>query len=160
MVEACVGLPTRVQKMFGGHGYFAPNGGMFAGIVPDDELVIKLQAGPARDELIGLGGRPWVYEGKKRPMTMHEWIVVPDGFYDDVDLLRSWLKRAHVLVPAKKTTTKPTAKKATAKPTAKKATAKPTAKKATAKPTAKKATAKPTAKKATSQRTAKKARAL
>jgi TfoX/Sxy family transcriptional regulator of competence genes len=149
MVEACVGLPTRVQRMFGGHGYFAPNGGMFAGIVPDDELVIKLQAGPARDELIGLGGHPWVYPGKKRPMTMHEWIVVPDGFYDDVDLLHSWLDRAHGLVPAKKITTPRAAKKATAK---KATTKKAAAKKASAK--------KATTKKASAPRATKKPRAV
>jgi DNA transformation protein and related proteins len=101
LTDACASLPVRVQKMFGGHGFFAPNGGMFAGIVTDDEIIFKLQLGPLRDELISLGGRPWVYDGKGKPMTMKEWIVIPESFYDDAEQLESWAARAHAAVPAK-----------------------------------------------------------
>jgi TfoX/Sxy family transcriptional regulator of competence genes len=152
MEEVCVGLPHRVQRMFGGHGFFAPNGGMFAGIVTDDEVVLKLTYGPARDELIALGGHPWVYDGKGKAMTMQEWIVVPPIFYDDFDLFTHWLRRALELAPPKKLTSKQAAtgkqalvKKVTAKKTSgKKAPVKKTtAKKTTGKPTpVKKASAK------------------
>lgn len=74
---------------------------MFAGIVTDDEVILKLVLGPARDERMGLGGRPWVYRGRDKAMTMQEWIVVPDAFYDDQELFSTWAARAHRLVPAK-----------------------------------------------------------
>lgn len=99
LTEACEGLPHRVRAMFGGHGFFAPNGGMFAAVVSDDQVVLKLADDTARSELCGLGGFPWVYEGKT---TMKQWIVVPEGFYDDLETFQAWAKRAHALVPPKK----------------------------------------------------------
>ena len=101
LTEACDGLPMSVRKMFGGHGFFAPNGGMFAGVVSDDEVMLKLVAGPARDELISLGGHPWVYQSSQKAMTMAEWIIVPEGFYDDLETFAHWAARAHQLVPPK-----------------------------------------------------------
>ncbi|MBX7115301.1 MAG: TfoX/Sxy family protein [Myxococcaceae bacterium] len=111
--DACAPLKVNARKMFGGHGFFAPNGGMFAGIVTDDEVIFKLVLGPLRDELIDLGGHPWVYQGRGKAMTMHEWIVVPERFYDDPELLAQWAAKAHAAVPGK--TMK--AKKATVKKT-------------------------------------------
>ncbi|MBL8922230.1 MAG: TfoX/Sxy family protein [Myxococcaceae bacterium] len=100
--DACLGLPYTARKMFGGHGFFAPNGGMFAGILSDTEVMLKLVAGPERTELISLGGHPWTYTGKAKPMTMQEWIVVPESFFDDPELFAAWAKRAHAQVPPKK----------------------------------------------------------
>lgn len=102
LLDACRELPVVTRKMFGGHGVFAPNGGMFAGIVTDDEVILKLVHGPARDELIALGGHPWVYDGQGKAMTMSEWIVVPQNFYDDPELFMTWAARAHALAPPKK----------------------------------------------------------
>ena len=113
--EACEGLPHTTRAMFGGHGLFAPNGGMFAGIVTDDEIVLKFADEKARAELVALGGHAWVYDNK---MTMKEWIVVPDAFYDEPRTLAAWAARAHKLVPAKKA--KKPAKKASKKAPAKK----------------------------------------
>ncbi|MCU0697644.1 MAG: TfoX/Sxy family protein [Myxococcaceae bacterium] len=127
--DACAGLPHTPRKMFGGHGFFAPNGGMFAAIVTDDEVILKLADEAARTELIAAGGHPWVYEGKGQAMTMKEWIVVPDGFYDDPELFSAWAKRAHRLAPPKLATRKkPAVSKGLAtakKPAAKKAPRKP-----------------------------------
>lgn len=102
LTDACGDLPVVIRKMFGGHGFFAPNGGMFAGIVTDDEVILKLVHGPARDELIAEGGHPWVYSGQHKPMTMSEWIVVPERFYDDAEAFSSWAARAFELAPPKK----------------------------------------------------------
>lgn len=102
LTDACVGLPHATRKMFGGHGFFAPNGGMFAGILSETEVMLKFVEGPARTELIGLGGHPWTYTGQAKPMTMQEWIVVPEAFFDDPELFAAWAKRAHALVPPKK----------------------------------------------------------
>jgi hypothetical protein len=92
---------------------------MFAGIVTDDAIIFKLKVGPLRDELISLGGRRWVYDGHKGAMTMNEWIVVPEGFYDDAELLAVWAAKAHAAVPGKvlklATKAKAPAKKAAAK---------------------------------------------
>lgn len=125
LTEACASIAHTPRKMFGGHGFFAPNGGMFAGIVTDDAVIFKLVMGPLRDELIALGGHPWVYDGMKKPTTMREWIVVPDSFYDDPELLAEWAAKAQRAAPAKKVT-----KKAAPKPKQKPA---PVAKKAAAK---------------------------
>ena len=102
LTDACGDLPVVIRKMFGGHGFFAPNGGMFAAIVTDDEVILKLVHGPARDELIAQGGHPWVYPGQHKPMTMAEWIVVPERFYDDLEEFMAWAARAFELAPAKK----------------------------------------------------------
>jgi TfoX/Sxy family transcriptional regulator of competence genes len=113
LTEACASLSMTTRKMFGGHGFFAPNGGMFAGIVTDDEVIFKLVMGPLRDELIALGGKPWTYTGMGKPTTMQEWIVVPERFYDDAELLAEWAAKAHGVAPAKKAAKakKPTPKK-------------------------------------------------
>ncbi|MDP1922272.1 MAG: TfoX/Sxy family protein [Myxococcales bacterium] len=102
LTDACGDLPVVIRKMFGGHGFFAPNGGMFAGIVTDDEVILKLVDGPARDELIAEGGHPWVYSGQDKPMTMSSWIVVPERFYDDPEAFMTWAARAFELAPPKK----------------------------------------------------------
>lgn len=102
--DACAKLPHTTRRMFGGHGLFAPNGGMFAGIVTDDEIILKLAEPATRAQLEALGGHAWVYDGK---MTMKEWIVVPERFYDEPETLASWAKRAHALAPAKVVKAKP-----------------------------------------------------
>lgn len=112
LTDACVGLPVRIQKMFGGHGFFAPNGGMFAGIVTDDAVMLKLEDEAAKAELVALGGHAWVYQGRDKPMTMASWIIVPESFYDDQELFSAWARRAHTLVPPKKLSAKKKSKKA------------------------------------------------
>ncbi len=97
--DACARLPHTTRSMFGGHGLFAPNGGIFAAIVDEERIVLKFSDETARAELVGLGGKPWTYAGK---MTMREWILVPHELYDDADSLATWAKRAHALAPAKK----------------------------------------------------------
>lgn len=101
LTDACGELPVVIKRMFGGYGFFAPNGGMFAGIVTDDAVIMKLAHGPARDELIAEGGHPWVYDGQAKPMTMAEWIVVPERFYDDGEAFAAWARRAFELAPPK-----------------------------------------------------------
>lgn len=107
MSEACEGIQLVRRRMFGGYGFFAPNGGMFAGVLSDGAVILRLALGEAREELIALGGQPWVFEGRAKPITMHQWIVIPDSFYDDTDSLHVWLKRAHALAPSKVREKKP-----------------------------------------------------
>lgn len=93
--DACARLPHTTRAMFGGHGLFAPNGGMFAGIVDEDRIILKLGDEGPRAELVGLGGAPWTYAGGPKPMTMREWILVPDAFYDEPARLAEWAAVAH-----------------------------------------------------------------
>lgn len=115
--EACASLPHTTRAMFGGYGLFAPNGGMFAGIVDEDRIVLKLAPEDLRAELVALGGAPWEYAGK---MVMKEWILVPEAFYDEPRTLADWARRAHAAAPAKKTTKGAKGAKAAKKPPAKK----------------------------------------
>jgi TfoX/Sxy family transcriptional regulator of competence genes len=129
--DAAAKLPHTTRAMFGGHGLFAPNGGMFAGIVDDDRIILKLEDAATRAELIALGTAPWVYRGKQGAMTMAQWILAPDEFYDDPRLMETWVARAHRLAPAK--IPKP-AKARVAKGAAKKAAAKAASKAARSPP--------------------------
>ncbi|MCK6547638.1 TfoX/Sxy family protein [Myxococcota bacterium] len=123
--DACANLPYSKRAMFGGHGLFAPNGGMFAAVVDDDRIVFKLADDTARAELEALGGRPWTYADK---MTMREWILAPDAFYDDQESMETWARRAHTLVPPRKA--KPPKRAATEAPAKKVSTPKKSAKSA------------------------------
>lgn len=96
--DACDRLPHTTRGMFGGHGLFAPNGGMFAGVM-EDGIILKLADEGPRAELVALGGAPWSYAPN---MTMKEWILVPDAFYDDPRTLAEWAARAHRLAPPRK----------------------------------------------------------
>lgn len=120
--EAAADLPHSTRAMFGGHGLFAPNGGIFAAIVDEDRIVLKLADDAARGEMEALGGKAWTYNGK---MTMRDWILVPDGFYDAPRTLAEWTRRAHRLAkPGKPKGKKAPAKKPAAKKAAKKGSGK------------------------------------
>lgn len=90
--EACAGLPYTKRAMFGGHGLFARNGGMFAAVVPGDRLAVKLPRGEDAAELLAEGGEPWVYDGRT---TMSKWILAPESMYDEPTRLAEWTRRAH-----------------------------------------------------------------
>ncbi len=97
--DACADLPHSTKSMFGGHGLFAPNGGMFAGVLDEDRIMLKFADEAARDEFIAIGGEPWTYREK---MTMREWLVIPDDLYDEQASLAEWARRAHALAPPPK----------------------------------------------------------
>jgi TfoX/Sxy family transcriptional regulator of competence genes len=94
-------LAHSTRAMFGGHGLFASNGGMFAGIVDDDRIVLKLGEEGPRGELVAQGGKPWVYRSKLGAMEMKEWILVPERFHDEPAALAEWARRAYAIAPAK-----------------------------------------------------------
>lgn len=145
--DACAALPHTTRAMFGGHGLFAPNGGMFAAVVDDDRIALKLPEAADAEAFRAMGGEPWVYDGK---MTMNGWLVVPDDLYDDPRGLAEWARRAHATAkPGKKKAAKGAKKAPGAKGAAKKAPAKgaATRKAPPAKAPAKKAPAKKPARK-------------
>lgn len=100
--EACEKLPHTTRKMFGGHGLFAPNGGMFAGIVDDDRIILKFVEGTVDHAAFAkAGAKPWTYEGGPKAMTMREWLLVPLSMYDEPSELAQWAARAQRAVPAR-----------------------------------------------------------
>lgn len=126
--DACAALPHTTRSMFGGHGLFAPNGGMFAAVVDDDRIALKLPEAGDAEAFRAAGAEPWVYDGKN---TMRGWFVVPDELYDDPRGLAEWARRAHA-------TAKPGKKKAAKAPSKKAAPRKASTKKAPAKKAARK----------------------
>lgn len=97
--DACAGLPHSTRSMFGGHGLFAPNGGMFAAIVDLDRIALKLARAEDAEAFRAEGGEPWVYD---RRTSMRGWFVVPDELYDEPRRLAEWARRAHSTVEPKK----------------------------------------------------------
>jgi TfoX/Sxy family transcriptional regulator of competence genes len=55
--DACASLPHTTRAMFGGHGLFAPHGGIFAAVVDDDRIILKFADDAARAELEGSAAR-------------------------------------------------------------------------------------------------------
>lgn len=99
LLDACARLPHTRRAMFGGHGLFAPNGGMFAAIVDEDRIALKLPNAEDQAAFQAEGARPWVYQGQ---MTMAAWLVVPDELYDAPQRLAEWARLAHATaVPPK-----------------------------------------------------------
>lgn len=133
--DACARLPHSTRAMFGGHGLFAQNGGMFAGIVDEDRIVLKLAEPDARAGLIALGGAPWTYAGKT---TMKDWILVPDAFYDEPARLTEWAAVAHRIAKPPKAKAKAAAKVQSKSAKGAKAAAKTTSRAAPAKKNASK----------------------
>ena len=126
--DACAALPHTTRAMFGGHGLFAPNGGMFAAVVDDDRVALKLPLPDDAEAFRAEGGEAWVYDGRA---TMRAWYVVPDELYDDPRRLADWARRAHATAepPRSKGKAKGTSKAKAAKgagkaPAAKKASPK------------------------------------
>lgn len=121
--DACAKLPYTKRAMFGGHGLFAPNGGMFAGVIEEDRMMLKFEeANPDHAAFRALGAAPWVYESKMGATTMKAWLVVPEAFHDEPRALAEWVAKAHRAAPAK-AAKKPSkaAKKPSKKAAAKKA---------------------------------------
>ena len=76
-------LARSTRAMFGGHGLFAPNGGMFAGIVDDDRIILKLTEDAPRGELMSAGGEAWTYKSPRGSMEMRDMMLEaePELFY-------------------------------------------------------------------------------
>lgn len=104
--DACEGVPHTRRAMFGGHGFFAANGGMFAAVVDEDRIALKLPRPEDHEAFLAEGAKPWVYQER---MAMARWLVVPDAFYDEPRRLADWARRAAATAEPKKAKRKPKA---------------------------------------------------
>jgi DNA transformation protein and related proteins len=122
----------KIRKMFGGHGISLD--GLSIALVAWEQLWLKVdeQTKPKFQEA---GCRPFVYDGKGKPIEMSYW-TPPADTMESCALMLPWARLAHdaalraaakknAKAPAKKTTVKPTSKTTQSKsPKAAKSTAK------------------------------------
>lgn len=112
--EASAWLPgVTSRQMFGCYALFA-GGNIYAFVWNDGRIALRLSDPEPFAEMIALPGTDRWTLGDK---PMNHWLLVPESFHDDTDLLRSWVTRAHVLaaiLPPSKLRRKP-AKAAAAK---------------------------------------------
>lgn len=79
-----------VKRMFSGHGVYAD--GLFFAIEAGGEIYLKADRHNA-PRFQEAGSRPFVYEGRDRPVTMSYWSL-PDRAFEDADELVFWAKSA------------------------------------------------------------------
>lgn len=87
VLDQLAGIPgISARSMFGGSGLYC-DGRMFA-LIADDCLYMKADA----ENLPGFlaeSAKPFVYEGKRRPVAM-SYYSVPEERIEDPELLREW----------------------------------------------------------------------
>lgn len=94
MIEQAVApLPAVARRqMFGCAGWFARDN-VFALVWKEGRIGVRLPDGAQFSALMALeGADPWRPGGK---MTMSHWVLVPESFHDDAELLGTWVQRAH-----------------------------------------------------------------
>ncbi len=83
--------PVTPKRMFGGLGVYH-DGLMFA-LVADGIVYLKVD-----EQTIPLfeaaGARPFVYQGKAKPVQMSYW-TTPEEAIDDPDAMKVWAERAY-----------------------------------------------------------------
>jgi DNA transformation protein len=79
-----------VKRMFGGHGVYVD--GLFFAIEAGGEIYLKADRHSAM-RFQEAGSRPFVYQGKDRPITISYWSL-PDQAFEDADELVLWAKFA------------------------------------------------------------------
>jgi len=89
------------RGMFGGEAFFA--GGKIYAFVPRiGRIGLKLPEAAAYQEMLARpGAEPWCPGAQ----NMSHWVLIPEAFHDDPDLLELWVRRAHqlaLLKPQKK----------------------------------------------------------
>lgn len=82
--------PVRARAMFGGYGLYLDDL-MFA-LIAFDELYFKTDA-QSEAAFEAAGGKPFVYEGKSKPVKMSYW-TLPDAAMEDPESLLPWAERA------------------------------------------------------------------
>jgi DNA transformation protein len=90
--------PVTSRRMFGGAGLYL-DGVMFA-LIADEVLHLKADADLAA-ALAAEGSVPFVYAGKRKPVTMSYWRL-PEAALDDPEAACAWAARALTVARAAK----------------------------------------------------------
>jgi DNA transformation protein len=79
-----------VRRMFGGGGIYCD--GLMFGLIADDIIYLKAD-GRSRAAFAAEGARPFVYQGKRKAVTMSYWRL-PDRLLDDPEEALEWGREA------------------------------------------------------------------
>ncbi len=95
LVEHCLELLSSVgtpsaRRMFGGYGLRVD--GVFIALVAFERLYLKTDV-TSRPRFAAAGCEPFVYAGKRKPVTMSYWTVPPDAM-DSPEQMRPWARLA------------------------------------------------------------------
>lgn len=108
--------PVTVRRFFSGAGLVADDGVQFAFVI-DGSFYLKVDD-EFRPEFEAMGAKPFVYEGKRKPVTISSYYETPEDVIYDDDELRRWAIRSHRAAAAsrlrrepKKKVTKPRSRK-------------------------------------------------
>lgn len=113
VAEKITGLgPITVRRFFSGAGLvadevqfaFVLGGSLYLKV--DDEFRATFEA---------LGAKPFVYEGKRKPVTISSYYETPEDVIYDEEELRRWAVRSHRAAAASRLKRQPKKKKAKAK---------------------------------------------
>ena len=95
LLDDCSGpLPAVThRRMFGCHALFA-NESVYALVWKTGRIGLKFPDPQVREQLLSLpGAEPWRAGNK----TMKEWVLLPENYHEDPELLCSWVQRAHAV---------------------------------------------------------------
>ena len=100
-----------VRRMFGGAGLYVE--GLIVGLEIAGTLYLKTDAS-SRERFADAGGRPFVYDGKDKQVTVASYWTPPDDAMDSPEAMRPWARLA-LEAALRSAAAKPAKKKATAK---------------------------------------------
>lgn len=100
-----------VRRMFGGAGLYVD--GLIVGLEIEGTLYLKADAS-SRDLFADAGGRPFVYDGRDKQVTVASYWTPPDEAMDSPEAMRPWARLA-LEAALRSAASKPAKKKATAK---------------------------------------------
>ncbi len=80
-----------VRRMFGGAGLYVD--GLIVGLEIEGTLYLKTDAS-SRDLFADAGGRPFVYDGKDKQVTVASYWTPPDDAMDSPEAMRPWARLA------------------------------------------------------------------
>ena len=84
--------PVTIKRMFGGKGIY--HLGRIVAVEVRDEMLLKADETSA-PEFAAAGATQWAYEGKKGKAVKMPYWSIPEGAYDDPDLMAKWVRLAY-----------------------------------------------------------------
>ncbi len=100
-----------VRRMFGGAGLYVD--GLIVGLEIAGTLYLKTDTS-SRELFADAGGRPFVYDGRDKQVTVASYWTPPDDAMDSPEAMRPWARLA-LEAALRSAAAKPAKKKATAK---------------------------------------------
>ncbi|HEY8208212.1 MAG TPA: TfoX/Sxy family protein [Myxococcaceae bacterium] len=79
--------PVKARAMFGGYGLSLD--GVSIGLIAEDRLYLRVDDA-TRGEFEQAGSAPFVYPSKNGPMTMKNYLAIPEDAVDDSERAARW----------------------------------------------------------------------